>query len=97
MSEVHLSAIADHAARVNHIIDWKGVKFLMRDTDLTARGVKEADDIRKTGAHSMNRDERCHQLPMLYSKLLVKNISPFVTSPFTNGAVHQQCDADRLS
>ena len=39
-----------------HSIDWEGVKFLARDTDWTARGVKDAVEIRKTGAHAMNRD-----------------------------------------
>ena len=48
------------------------VKFPTRDTDWTARGVKNAVEIRKTGAHAMNRDGGGggHQLPLLYSKLL---------------------------
>ena len=66
------SAITDHAAEENHTIDWEGLKFPARDTDWTVRVVKEAVEVRKTRAQSMNREEGCHQLPTLYSKLLVK-------------------------
>ena len=72
----------DHVMKENHI-DWEGVKFPARDTDWTARGVKEAVEIRNPGANAMNRDRGHHQLPSLYSKLQVKRMSPFVT----NGAV----------
>ena len=37
----------------------------MRDTEWTARGVKEAVEIRKNGAYSMNRDGGHHQLPTI--------------------------------
>ena len=74
--ELHLSAITDHVAKENHTIDWEGVKFPARDTDWTARWVKEAVEIRKTGAHTMNRDRGHNHLPSLYSKLLVKKTSP---------------------
>ena len=56
ISEMHPSAIMDHVTKENHIIDWEGVKFPARDTDWTARGVKEAVKIRKIGAHAMNKD-----------------------------------------
>ena len=55
-TELHLLAITDHVAMENHTIDWECLKFPVRDTDWTARGVKEAVEIRKTGAHTMNRD-----------------------------------------
>ena len=44
------------------MIDWEGVKIPTRDTDWTSRGVKKPIEIRKTGAHSMNRDAGCNQL-----------------------------------
>ena len=69
----------------NCTIDWEGATFPARDMDWTARGVKEAVEVRKIGAHAMNRDVGHHQLPSLYSKLLVKKTSPFIT----NSAVHQ--------
>ena len=75
LTELHPSAITDHLAKENHTIDWECVKFPARDTDCTARGVKEAVKIRKAGAHAMNRDGGCHQLPSLYSKLLAKKMS----------------------
>ena len=31
LTEVHPSAIMDHAAKENHTIDWEGVKFPTRD------------------------------------------------------------------
>ena len=80
LTELHPSAITDHVAKENHTIDCECVKFTMRDTDWTARVVKEAVKIRKTGAHAMNCDGGCHQLPSLYSKLLMKEKSPFVTN-----------------
>ena len=58
---------------------------IMNSHDWTTRGVKAAVKIRKSGAHAMNRDGGHHQLPSLYSTLLVKKVLPFVT----NGAVCQ--------
>ena len=80
LTELQPSAITDHVAKKNHTTDWEGVKFPARDTDWTARGVMEAVEIRKRGAHSMNRDGGHHQLPSLYSMLLVKKMSLFVTN-----------------
>ena len=54
--ELHPSAITDHLAKENHIIYWEGMKFHARDSDWTARRVKEAVGIRKTGAHTMERE-----------------------------------------
>ena len=84
LTEMHPSAITDHVEKENHTIDWEGVMFQARDTDWTARVVKEAVEIRKTEAHSLNRDGGHHQLPSLYSNLLVKK------SFVTNGIVCHQ-------
>ena len=86
LTELHPLAITDYVAKENHTIDWQGVKFPARDTGWTARGVKEAVEIRKTGTHAMNRDGGRHQLPSLYSKFLVKTTLPFMT----NGKTRQQ-------
>ena len=56
LMEVHPSGIMDHAVKANHTIDCEGVKFPIIDTDWTARVVRKSVKIRKTGAHSMNRD-----------------------------------------
>ena len=53
---LHPLAITDHVAKENHTIDWEGMKFPVRDTAWTARGMKEAVEIRKIGAHTTNRD-----------------------------------------
>ena len=50
-------AITDHAMKENHTIYWYGVKFPLRDTDWIVRDVKEAVKIKKTRAHSRNKDE----------------------------------------
>ena len=42
LPEGHPSAIMDYVVKENHIIDLEGVKFPIRHTDWTARGVKEA-------------------------------------------------------
>ena len=79
LTQVHHSVITGHVVKENHTIDWEGVMFPARDTDWTARGVEEAVKIRQIGSHATNRDEGHHQLPLLYSKLLVKKMLPFVT------------------
>ena len=48
---MHPSAITDHVGKEDHTIDWESMKFPARDTEWTAIGVKEAVEIRKTGAH----------------------------------------------
>ena len=45
----------DDVAKENHTIDWEGVKFHARDTDWTARGVKEVDEMRKGSPHHEQR------------------------------------------
>ena len=51
------------------MIYWEGVKFPARETDCTARGIKEAVEIRNTGANFINRDGGHNQLPLLYSQV----------------------------
>ena len=52
----HKSAITDHADRRNCVIDWDGVKLVDKETNRSARWIKEAIWIRKTKP-TMNRDE----------------------------------------
>ena len=60
LKEFHLSAIMDHIAKEDHTIHWEGVRFPIRDTDWTTRGVKKVVKIRNTGAHAMNRNGGHH-------------------------------------
>ena len=68
-TELHKSAITDHAVRENHIIDWEGVKILDKDSDFKKRGIREALAIRKQGK-KMNRDEGRYHLSHIYDTLL---------------------------
>ena len=69
-TEHHQSAVTDHVAVCNHTINWKGVKLSVTDPDWTKRGIRKAICIRKAWPHTINRDEGCHYLPDVYSKLL---------------------------
>ena len=54
---MHHLANMDTATNENNTINWECVT--------------EAVKIRKTAANSINRDGECHQLPVLYSNLLI--------------------------
>ena len=64
------SALAEHSAKENHVIDWEGVKTLETVNDWHMRGIKEAIHIRST-PQNMNRvqGERYH-LPSVWNSLL---------------------------
>ena len=40
VTEYNKSAVIDHAKQNNHIIDWKGAKFVTREPDDIMRGIK---------------------------------------------------------
>lgn len=66
------SAMAEHAARNNHIIDWENIKVLDREADYDLRGIKEAIHIRQT-PKNMNRPQgERHILPHIWDSLLPK-------------------------
>ena len=56
-SEQHKSAIPDHVAQANHIIDWDKAKILDRDANPFLREIRESIEIRKKGTMAINRDE----------------------------------------
>ena len=76
LSTVHKSAISDHVADKNHVIDWKEAKVI--GTEENKRWIKEAVEIRKRRGMTMNRDEGQYQLSHLYDEFLV---SPGKKSP----------------
>ena len=49
LTEIHQSALTDHVACKNHIIDWEGMRLLAKEPDWKKRGGKEAIFIRKAG------------------------------------------------
>ena len=75
-SEQHKSAITDHIAQENHIIDWEGASILDRDSNTTTRRIREAIHIRKRGAKAINRDDGTHFLDHIYDPLLRPTLNP---------------------
>ena len=67
--ELNKSAIADHVNNENHVIDWDAAKILGRESDRTARWIREAIKIRKE-REVMNRDEGAYHLRHGYDSLL---------------------------
>ena len=67
--EMHKSAITDRMTQQNHIVDWKGAKFVDSESDSRTRGVKEAIWISET-KDSINRDEGRYRLSHIYDELL---------------------------
>ena len=68
-TEQHKSAITDHVCQENHVINWEGVKPLVKETHTRARQIQEAIQIRKN-KNNMNRDEGAFQLSRTYNWLL---------------------------
>ena len=64
------SAISDHVARANHVIDWKNHKILGKEQNKKAREIREAMEIRKRGDKTMNREEGTYFLSHVYDSLL---------------------------
>ena len=69
-TEHHQSALTDYVVVCNHTIDWEDVKLPSKDPDWSKRSIKEDICIRKAGSHGSNRNNGCHYLPDVYSKLL---------------------------
>ena len=55
LTEIHQSALTDHIASKNHMIDWEGARLRAKEPDWKKRGMKEAIFIRKAGTWSINR------------------------------------------
>ena len=70
LTEINKSAITDHIAQENHVIDWEGAKLLEREDDVIKRRIKEAIWIRKRGANTINRDIGSITLDHVYDSLL---------------------------
>ena len=64
------SAISDHVARANHVIDFENPKIIGREHDKKSREIKEAMEIRKRGDKTLNREEGTYLLSHVYDPLL---------------------------
>ena len=69
-SHANNSAISDHVARDNHVINWGESKILERESDRKSRWIRESICIRRRGRTVMNRDEGIYNLSHLYDPLL---------------------------
>ena len=66
---IHKSAITDHVAASNHIIDWEGAKIVDKESNKRRRHVREAIWIRRTEG-AINRDQGCYELSHLYNTVI---------------------------
>lgn len=69
-TEQNKSAITDHAARENHVINWDEATVIGRESDRMTRWIKEAVKIRKEKSNTINRDEGAYHLSHVYDTLL---------------------------
>ena len=70
-TEQNKSAITDHVAINNHLIDWEEAKVIDKEEERMKRWIKESIWIRKRGRRNlMNRDEGTYNLSNLYNPLL---------------------------
>ena len=53
VEEVHKSAVTDHIAEQNHVIDWEGAKIVEKDSNKQTRWIRDAIWIRKRGPKSL--------------------------------------------
>ena len=72
VSQLHKSAVTDHAVQNNHIIDWENTKPIVKENNLKKRQIKEAISIRKSG-NTMNRDQGAHSLSNVYNWVLMNS------------------------
>ena len=64
------SAISDHVARANHVVNWDDSKILGKEHVRKSREVREAMEIRKRGTKTMNREEGTYFLSHIFDPLL---------------------------
>ena len=86
ISDQHKSAIADHVASTNHIIDWEDPKILHRESDKFTRWVRESIWIRRRGNKAMNNEGgAAYNLNHVYDHIIQKsrNTSPGCTNHHT--------------
>ena len=70
VTEIHQSALTDHAGSKNYTIDWENT-LPVKETDWAKRGIRKTISIRKVG--HINHDGGCHQLLEVFSKVLCCN------------------------
>ena len=76
ISEQHKSAITNHVAQANHIVNWENARILDRDANQFSRRIRESIEIRKKGAKAINRDEGIYTLDHVYNSLFKPTLHP---------------------
>ena len=71
-SETYKSAITEHVATSNHVINWDKAKIIDQEADKTTRWLKEAIWIRSRGKDTMNKDEGAYKLDRVYDQIIHK-------------------------
>ena len=71
-SETFKSAITEHVAANNHIINWDAARIIDQESDKTTRWLKEAIWIRSRGKDTMNKDEGAYKLDRIYDQIIHK-------------------------
>ena len=74
ITEENKSAITDHIAAENHVIDWKEPKILERESNEMSRKIREAIWIRRRGEQVMNRDIGSYTLDHVYDPLIRRTL-----------------------
>ena len=65
-----------HASHDNHVINWSAATILDRESDKSARWIKDTVHIRKEGRRSLNQDEgSSYTLSHMYDRFLATSIS----------------------
>ena len=76
-SKRHQSAISDHVAFTNHIIDWEGTKILHHEDERCPRWIREFIWIRHRGAKAMNSEGgAAYFLSHQYDHLIQRTTQP---------------------
>ena len=70
ITEQHKSAITDHVAATNHHINWSDATVIDRESDKSARWVREAIWIRRRGKDILNKDDGAYKLHNIYDNIV---------------------------
>ena len=70
------SALAEHAIKLNHVIDWEGVQTIERESNYRMRGIKEAIHIRKNPLNMNRPHGDRYLLPRVWNSLLREDSKP---------------------
>ena len=74
-TETNESAMTDHVAKENHVIDWSGARILDRETHRKTRQLREFIHICRE-VNCVNRDRGACGLPVTYDRiLLISNVT----------------------